>query len=144
MLHSKQFIWPVECICLVWAEKFHNNVKSKYYLRPKGHDAEFTISHFAGKVTYGVANFLEKNKNFLPTEVIHLLRQSSHQIIRFLFQCPLTKTGNLYYATPRASPHSSIPRSTVSSNKVRKTKLLSQTFIDFSNFYRLLKLLSTS
>jgi len=51
-------------------------------------------------VTYSVANMLEKNKNFLPSEVIFILRQSDEDIIRFLFQAPLTKTGNLYYATP--------------------------------------------
>ncbi|KAA0189970.1 hypothetical protein HAZT_HAZT003315, partial [Hyalella azteca] len=63
-------------------EKFHSNIRSKFYIRPKSTAPEFTIQHFAGKVTYEVKNFLDKNKNFLPTEVIHLLRQSSHEVIR--------------------------------------------------------------
>ncbi|KAF2354823.1 Myosin head motor domain [Trinorchestia longiramus] len=109
-------------------EKFHNNIRSKFYMRPKGHAPEFAIQHFAGKVTYNVSNFLEKNKNFLPTEVIHLLRQSTHEVIRFLFQCPLTKTGNLYYATPRGSPPSSYNSSPSStSNKFDSRGLASQT-----------------
>ncbi|RXG59092.1 Myosin-IIIa [Armadillidium vulgare] len=85
-------------------DKFHSNIKSKYYIRPKGQGLEFTIRHFAGRVTYDGNKFLEKNKNFLPTEIIQLLRQSSLEIIQILFQCPLTKTGNLFYATPRNSP----------------------------------------
>ncbi|XP_076034447.1 STKc_myosinIII_N_like and MYSc_Myo21 domain-containing protein ninaC isoform X2 [Oratosquilla oratoria] len=104
-------------------EKFHSNLKSKYYIRPKATCLEFTIRHFAGRVTYDTSRFLEKNKNFLPTEVIHLLRQSSHDVIRFLFQCPLTKTGNLYYATPRSSPRNTMakyrPTTPVSSTKTQ-------------------------
>ncbi|XP_069183192.1 myosin-IIIb [Procambarus clarkii] len=91
-------------------EKFHNNIKSHHYIKPKAQGLEFTIRHFAGKVEYDTHQFLEKNKNFLPTEVIQILRQSSHDIIRFLFQCPLTKTGNLYYATPRSSPRGTLSK----------------------------------
>lgn len=47
-------------------------------------------------MTYSAVNFLEKNRNFLPLEVIQLLRRSKYDIIRSQFQCPLTKTGNLY------------------------------------------------
>ncbi|RXG60615.1 Myosin-IIIa, partial [Armadillidium vulgare] len=64
-------------------DKFHSNIKSKYYIRPKGQGLEFTIRHFAGRVTYDGNKFLEKNKNFLPTEIIQLLRQSSLEIIQW-------------------------------------------------------------
>ncbi|XP_052758788.1 myosin-IIIb-like isoform X2 [Galleria mellonella] len=77
-------------------EKFHNNVKSKYYVRPKSDAVCFAIHHFAGRVVYQADGFLEKNRNFLPPEVVQLMRQSQYDIIRFLFQCPITKTGNLY------------------------------------------------
>lgn len=79
-------------------EKFHNNVKSKYYIRPKSDAVCFAIQHFAGRVIYQADGFLEKNRNFLPSEVIQLVRQSSYDMVRFLFQCPMTKTGNLYSA----------------------------------------------
>ncbi|XP_068215254.1 myosin-IIIb-like isoform X2 [Palaemon carinicauda] len=95
-------------------DKFHSNIKSQYYMKPKAQGLDFGIRHFAGKVNYDVSNFLEKNKNFLPTEVIQLFRQSSHDVIRFLFQCPLTKTGNLYYATPRSSPRGTLNKQTPS------------------------------
>ncbi|GBP22033.1 Myosin-IIIa [Eumeta japonica] len=77
-------------------EKFHNNIKSKYYVRPKSDAICFAIHHFAGRVVYQADGFLEKNRNFLPPEVVQLMRQSQYDIIRFLFQCPITKTGNLY------------------------------------------------
>lgn len=79
-------------------EKCHNNIKSKYYIRPKSDAICFAIHHFAGCVVYQAGNFLEKNRNFLPAEVIQLIRGSNYEMIRFLFQCPITKTGNLYAA----------------------------------------------
>lgn len=77
-------------------EKFHSNIKSKYYVRPKSDAICFAVHHFAGRVVYQADGFLEKNRNFLPPEVVQLMRQSQYDIIRFLFQCPITKTGNLY------------------------------------------------
>ncbi|CAN7994050.1 unnamed protein product, partial [Ixodes hexagonus] len=78
------------------ADKFHNNIKSKYYLRPKSNALQFTIRHHAGKVLYDARNFVEKNRNFLPTEIVQLLRQSKLPVVQTLFQSPLTKTGQLY------------------------------------------------
>ncbi|XP_076234683.1 myosin-IIIb isoform X2 [Calliopsis andreniformis] len=79
-------------------EKFHNNIKSKFYVRPKSDAVCFAVHHFAGRVVYQADGFLEKNRNFLPPEVIQLVRQSQYDMVRFLFQCPITKTGNLYSA----------------------------------------------
>ncbi|XP_068982765.1 myosin-IIIb-like isoform X2 [Bombus flavifrons] len=79
-------------------EKFHNNIKSKFYVRPKSDAVCFAVHHFAGRVVYQADGFLEKNRNFLPPEVIQLIRQSQYDMVRFLFQCPITKTGNLYSA----------------------------------------------
>jgi myosin-3 len=76
--------------------KFNHNVRSKYYVKSKSDDLQFTIHHYAGKVQYNAKNFLQKNRNFLPPEVIHLLRQSRLEVIRYLFQCPLARTGNLF------------------------------------------------
>ncbi|KAK8720309.1 hypothetical protein OTU49_013424, partial [Cherax quadricarinatus] len=107
-------------------EKFHSNITSQHYVRPKAQGLEFNIRHFAGKVTYDTYQFLEKNKNFLPTEVIQLLRQSSHDVIRFLFQCPLTKTGNLFYATPRNSPRGTLNKQQQPSSRPLTSTLKSQ------------------
>lgn len=47
-------------------------------------------------MTYDARNFLEKNRNYVPLEVIQLLRQSSVPIMKALFEFPLTKTGHLH------------------------------------------------
>lgn len=83
-------------------------------MRPKSDAICFAIHHFAGRVVYQANGFLEKNRNFLPHEVIQLMRQSQFDIVRFLFQCPITKTGNLYSALQEDSD--SRKSSTPSSN----------------------------
>jgi len=89
-------------------EKFQQNVKTSDYIRPKSDQCIFSIRHYAGKVTYDASLFLEKNRNFLPPEVVEVFRQSDNSIVQFLFQCPLTKTGNLFskgpYGTPTGTP----------------------------------------
>lgn len=89
-------------------EKFHGNIKSKFYQRPKSDALCFAVHHFAGRVVYQADDFLEKNRNYLPMEVIQLLRQSQYDMIRFLFQCPITKTGNLYSAFQDTGSRSNI------------------------------------
>lgn len=45
----------------------------------------------------------------MPAEVIQLVRQSSYDTVRYLFQCPITKTGNLYSALQDTPPPSRQP-----------------------------------
>lgn len=94
------FFYFFFCGINVFIEKCHNNIKSKYYIRPKSDANCFAIHHFAGRVVYQAENILEKNRNFLPTDVIQLIRSSKYEMICYLFQCPITKTGNLYSALP--------------------------------------------
>ena len=46
----------------------------------------FTIDHYAGMVTYSSENFLEKNKDELPTETTDLLTSSSLPFLAYLGQ----------------------------------------------------------
>ena len=62
------------------SEKFHKNVRSPHYIRPKGDALSFEIRHFAGKVQYSCSEFLPKNRNFLPPEVIQVFRQSTLEV----------------------------------------------------------------
>ena len=55
----------------------------------------FSIIHFAGQVQYDARSFLEKNRDYLAPEIIHILRASNVQLISSLFQYSLSKTGNL-------------------------------------------------
>lgn len=77
-------------------EKFHCNIKSSYYVRPKSNALQFEVKHFAGNVIYQATGMLEKNRHLLAIEAIQVLRKSSNKTVRALFQSPVTKTGNLY------------------------------------------------
>lgn len=86
---NQRFIWLI-------TEKFQKNIKSTNYIPAKSDASVFSIRHYAGKVTYDALLFLEKNRNFLPPEVVELFRMSNNPVVQYLFQCPLTKTGNLF------------------------------------------------
>lgn len=59
--------------------------KNSYYIPSKRQDANFTINHYAGRVTYTSENFLEKNRDSLPFRVAELLRNSSNEILAEIF-----------------------------------------------------------
>lgn len=85
---------------IYFLDKFHGNIKSKLYIRPKSNALCFAIQHFAGRVVYQAEGFLDKNRHFLAPEIVQLLRTSVVDTVRYLFQCPITKTGNLFSASP--------------------------------------------
>uniref|UniRef100_A0A8C6YD29 Myosin IIIA n=1 Tax=Naja naja TaxID=35670 RepID=A0A8C6YD29_NAJNA len=78
-------------------EKFEDNLKSKYFWRPKRFDLTFGINHYAGQVLYNVNGFLAKNRDTLPADIVLLLRSSQNHLIRLLATHPFTKTGNKSY-----------------------------------------------
>uniref|UniRef100_A0A4W5R094 Myosin IIIB n=1 Tax=Hucho hucho TaxID=62062 RepID=A0A4W5R094_9TELE len=81
-------------------DKFEDNLRYKYFWRPKRVELCFGIQHYAGKVLYNVNGFLEKNRDTLPADIVVVLRTSENKLLQQLFSSPLTKTGNL--ATSRA------------------------------------------
>ncbi|XP_063309213.1 myosin-IIIa [Pelobates fuscus] len=87
-------------------EKFEDNLKSKYFWRPKGVDLTFGIHHYAGKVLYNASGFLEKNRDTLPADIVLLLRSSENNLIRILATNPLTKTGNLAHTKTKGGKNS--------------------------------------
>ncbi|ERL92363.1 hypothetical protein D910_09677 [Dendroctonus ponderosae] len=56
---------------------------------------EFAVAHFTGRVSYNSREMSDKNRDFLPAEVIETLRESENPIIRSLFLNKLDKTGCL-------------------------------------------------
>ncbi|KAM9663644.1 myosin-IIIb [Trichechus inunguis] len=76
-------------------DKFEDNLRSKYFWRPKGVELCFGIQHYAGKVLYDASGVLEKNRDTLPADVVVVLRTSKNKLLQQLFSIPLTKTGNL-------------------------------------------------
>ncbi|KAM7010125.1 LOW QUALITY PROTEIN: unconventional myosin-XV [Tautogolabrus adspersus] len=55
------------------------------YARPKMPLPEFTLKHYAGKVTYQVHKFLDKNFDMVRQDVLDLFIQSKNRIISSLF-----------------------------------------------------------
>jgi myosin heavy subunit len=82
---------------LFFSEKFHKNIQSKSYSRPKGSNITFYVDHYAGRVEYDAMGFLEKNRDRLPGDVVNMLRASENYVVKSLFQTHLTKTGNWAY-----------------------------------------------
>ncbi|MBN3300236.1 MYO3B protein, partial [Amia calva] len=74
-------------------DKFEDNLRYKYFWRPKRVELCFGIQHYAGKVLYDANGFLEKNKDTLPADIVVVLRTSENKLLQQLFSSPLTKTG---------------------------------------------------
>nr|XP_015216577.1 PREDICTED: unconventional myosin-VIIb [Lepisosteus oculatus] len=64
--------------------------KSNIYLPPKSkHDMQFGIQHFAGAVYYNAKGFLEKNRDALSSDSIHLVKTSSNKLLKTIFEADL-------------------------------------------------------
>ena len=57
----------------------------------------FTIHHYAGHIEYTAKDFLEKNRDYVPIEIIDLLLQSDDYLVNLLFRSRLHKTGSVMY-----------------------------------------------
>lgn len=73
-----------------------NNRKSPYVQRYSAH--EFTVAHYTGKVNYDSRDLIEKNRDFVPPEMMETLRSSSEFVVRVCFTNALSKSGNLTMA----------------------------------------------
>jgi myosin-3 len=57
--------------------------------------SEFSVAHYTGQVCYDAKEMPDKNRDFLPPEIIETLRLSDNSIVKPLFTNKLDKTGNL-------------------------------------------------
>uniref|UniRef100_A0A8D3CSB6 Myosin VIIBa n=1 Tax=Scophthalmus maximus TaxID=52904 RepID=A0A8D3CSB6_SCOMX len=65
--------------------QFHG--KGEIYIPPKNdHEAQFGIKHFAGVVYYDSKGFLEKNRDALSSDLIHLVETSTNNLLKQVFQ----------------------------------------------------------
>lgn len=80
------------------ATKLHQtlpNIYTDVYIPPKNGGVTFQIVHYAGQVLYNMEGFLEKNRDFLPNNLIYTARGSNNPLIQELFQCKLTRQGTI-------------------------------------------------
>lgn len=56
---------------------------------------EFSISHYTGTINYNAKEMPDKNRDFLPPEIVETMRCSNNAIIKTLFTGKLNKCGNL-------------------------------------------------
>ncbi|PNI86334.1 MYO3B isoform 5 [Pan troglodytes] len=134
-------------------DKFEDNLRCKYFWRPKGVELCFGIQHYAGKVLYDASGVLEKNRDTLPADVVVVLRTSENKLLQQLFSIPLTKTGNLAQTRARITvasrslpPHFSAGKAKVDTLKVIRhpeetTNMKRQTVASYFR-YSLMDLLS--
>ncbi|KAL1786962.1 myosin-IIIb isoform X1 [Sigmodon hispidus] len=87
-------------------DKFEDNLRCKFFWRPKGVELCFGIQHYAGPVLYDASGVLEKNRDTLPADVVVVLRTSENKLLQQLFSIPLTKTGNLAQTRARITASS--------------------------------------
>ncbi|XP_059676539.1 myosin-IIIb [Gavia stellata] len=109
---------------LTLVDKFEDNLRCKYFWRPKGVELSFGIQHYAGKVLYDACAFLEKNRDTLPADVVVVLRTSENKLLQQLFSSPLTKTGNLAQARARVTAASRSLPSQLSAGRIKSPKYL--------------------
>uniref|UniRef100_A0A3B3QCH2 Unconventional myosin-Va n=1 Tax=Paramormyrops kingsleyae TaxID=1676925 RepID=A0A3B3QCH2_9TELE len=71
-----------------WAQKLYNTHLKKCALfeKPRMSNKAFIIQHFADKVEYQCEGFLEKNKDTVNEEQIHVLKASKFDLLVELFQ----------------------------------------------------------
>ncbi|XP_021494928.2 myosin-IIIb [Meriones unguiculatus] len=134
-------------------DKFEDNLRCKFFWRPKGVELCFGIQHYAGPVLYDASGVLEKNRDTLPADVVVVLRTSENKLLQQLFSIPLTKTGNLAQSRARITassrslpPHFSTGRAKVDTLEVIRhpeetTNMKRQTMASYFR-YSLMDLLS--
>lgn len=61
-------------------------MSNKHFSKPRFLPNGFTISHYAGEVTYDSANFIEKNRDFVVAELMTLLEKSPSSFVRDLLK----------------------------------------------------------
>ena len=83
---------------MTFTTKLHKTLKkARMYTAPKAvNDLEFTVTHFAGQVSYKTDSFLEKNRDTLSLGIMELFTKSTHAIVQELFSPDFNEYGNTH------------------------------------------------
>ncbi|XP_071515653.1 unconventional myosin-Va isoform X4 [Panulirus ornatus] len=69
-----------------WVEKLYDKCKKwEHFSKPRLSNTSFLIAHFADKVGYECAGFLEKNRDTVSEEQINILKSSQINLVHALF-----------------------------------------------------------
>ncbi|XP_064089010.1 unconventional myosin-Va-like isoform X3 [Macrobrachium nipponense] len=69
-----------------WVEKLYDKCKKwDHFSKPRLSNTSFVIAHFADKVGYECAGFLEKNRDTVSEECVNILKSSQYPLVRALF-----------------------------------------------------------
>ncbi|KAJ7993391.1 hypothetical protein DPEC_G00271930 [Dallia pectoralis] len=93
--------------------------KGEVYIPPKNsHDTQFGIQHFAGVVYYDSKGFLEKNRDALSSDLIHLVEMSANKLLKQAFQKELSSNSSTS-SNPKMiiTPKSSLRQQTADAKK---------------------------
>ncbi|XP_037230011.1 unconventional myosin-Vb isoform X2 [Falco rusticolus] len=107
-----------------WMQKLYDqHAGSQHFQKPRMSNSSFIILHFADKVEYQSEGFLEKNRDTVYEEQIHILKASKDQMVADLFQdekdaAPTTSMGT---GTSKISVRSARPVIKAASKKHKKT-----------------------
>ncbi|KAM8875074.1 unconventional myosin-VIIb isoform 1-T1 [Spinachia spinachia] len=76
--------------------------KGDIYLCPKNnYETQFGVKHFAGEVYYDSNGFLEKNRDALSSDLIHLVETSTNKLFKEAFHNVLSSSSNKSTVNPR-------------------------------------------
>eukprot|EP01041_Mallomonas_annulata_P002899 gene2899-5689_t len=82
---------------------------------------EFTVMHYAGRVSYSVNGFVDRNKDALPGGISQLLGTSSNPLLQTLFDSTESKSSNI--PGPALTSPAATHRRSKSSNSLKNSPL---------------------
>ncbi|XP_027650305.2 unconventional myosin-Vb isoform X2 [Falco peregrinus] len=107
-----------------WMQKLYDqHAGSQHFQKPRMSNSSFIILHFADKVEYQSEGFLEKNRDTVYEEQIHILKASKDQMVADLFQDEkdAAPTTSVRTGTSKISVRSARPVIKAASKKHKKT-----------------------
>ncbi|XP_061579339.1 unconventional myosin-XVI [Cololabis saira] len=105
---------------------------------PKDQGPAFTVSHYAGQISYDLIGSVTKNKDSLPQNLLLTMKSSESVLLRQLFQSKLTQTGSLVPAVPgRTGPRG--PKAAVSLRRAPPASPVSQQPWRYHDLSKILK-----
>eukprot|EP00079_Xenopus_tropicalis_P020099 XP_012810650.1 PREDICTED: myosin-IIIb-like [Xenopus tropicalis] len=110
------FLLTFQATDVSFVEKLNSTYReSPLYERGRGFEPGFAIHHYAGKIKYSAAGFLEKNRDALPTNINRLFISSETSLISILFTASISRTGTL---TPQQRAKVKVSQEKGSSRKI--------------------------